>query len=100
MANGLLTNEELIDSLIIDLNNIPKLLINGQGILFCSTISSIGQRLANLKNALKDDLENKNKVIEELKRELQATDVGCTDMTLEEYAKYLKEKDGAEDGTK
>jgi hypothetical protein len=95
MANGLFTNEELIDSLIVDLNSIPKLLIDGQGILFCSIVSSMGQKLVNLKKGIKDDLENKNKVIEELKRALKETDVGCVDMTPEEY---LKEKDGAENG--
>ena len=95
MANGLLTNEELIDSLIIDLNNLPKLLMEGQNIAFCSTVSAMGHKLRNLKHGVTSDLESKVKVIEELKRQLQNANINLKEMTMEEY---IKMKDGAENG--
>lgn len=95
MANGLFTNDELIDSLIVDLNNLPKLLFEGQNIAFCSSISSMGQKLFNLKQGVKNDIESKIETIEDLKRQLQNANINLKDMTMEEY---IKMKDGAENG--
>ena len=95
MANGLLTNEELIDSLLVDLNTLPKLLMEGQNILFCTTISAMGQKLCNLKQGVKNDIESKVQTIEELKRQLRNANINLKEMSPEEY---FKDKDGAENG--
>lgn len=95
MGKGLLTNDDMIDSLIVDLNNLPKLLMEGQNIMFCRTISTMGQKLLNLKVGVKNDLENKIEIIEELKRQLKNANINLKEMTPESY---FKDKDGAENG--
>ena len=49
MGKGVYTNSELID---------------GQFIQFCSIVSQMGQKLLNLRNGVKADLDGKNNVIE------------------------------------
>ena len=95
MSKGLYTNEELTQSLIGDLNESVKLLMNGQYIVFCDRVSQMGQKLLNLKKGIKSDTDNKNKVIEELKRQIKELGGELTDMTPEEYFK----KDGGSNGT-
>ena len=94
MSNGLYTNEELAGSLIKDLNTLPRLLMNGQFIAFCDLVTQMGKKLSNLKEGIKSDIDNKNKVIEELKRQIKHLGGECTDMTPEEYFK----KDGGSNG--
>ena len=67
-GKGLMDNEGLCDSLLVDLNRIPKALMDGQNIQFCAIIQSMAQRLTKLKSGIKADLESKDKIIEELKR--------------------------------
>ncbi|MBQ1779223.1 MAG: hypothetical protein IIZ93_13800 [Acidaminococcaceae bacterium] len=86
MADGIHTSVELVDSLIIDLNNLPKDLIDGQFIQFCTKISQMGQKLINLRTGIKSDTENKNQIIEELKRQLRNAGSDIEDMTPEEFS--------------
>ena len=97
MGKGVYTNSELIDSLIVDLNNLPKELIDGQFIQFCSIVSQMGQKLLNLRNGVKADLDGKNKVIERLKEQLRNAGAEYTEYTPEEYIEKC-EKDGANNG--
>lgn len=99
MANGVYTNAELVETIIVDLNNLPKMLFDGQYIQFCTLVSQMGQKLINLRKTIDTDLKNREAIIETLKQQLRATGCNVNEMTMEEYAK-LKEKDGAEDGTK
>ena len=71
MGNGIYTNTELVDSLIVDLNNLPKELINGQFIHACTLISYMAQKLANLKKMMDSDLQSKDDYIAKLKEELK-----------------------------
>ena len=96
MAKGLYTNEELVDSLILDLNNLPKELINGQFIQFCTLIEQMGQKLALLRKDIPADIESKNKIIEELKQQLRNAGQEVEDLTPEEFTKKFSSKDGAE----
>lgn len=67
-GGGLYDNEGLCDTLLLDLNRLPKLLIEGQFIQACSVVSSMGQRLVNLKECIKKDLDSMKEKVEELKR--------------------------------
>ena len=67
-GKGFMDNEGMCDSLVFDVNSLVKLLINGQFIQFCSKVREITIKLANLKKGIHDDLESKDKIIEELKR--------------------------------
>ena len=71
MANGLYTNSELVDSIILDLNNLPKELIDGQFIQACSLITQMSQKLINLRKTIDSDLKSRDKTIENLKAEIR-----------------------------
>jgi len=94
MANGLFTNTELIDSLIIDLNALPKELINGQYIQFCTLVSQMGQKLVSLKKGVPADIESKNKIIEDLKEQLRNCGIEVVTIPVSDL-----KKDGANDGS-
>ena len=99
MAKDLMTNSELISSIIVDLNRLPKCLIDGQFIQFCNIVTSMGQKLVNLRNTIDNDLKNREKTIETLKEELRAAGHGVKDMTPQQFIDEVmdkEEKDGAE----
>lgn len=95
MGKGIYTNVELIESLILDLNNLPKELVDGQFIQFCTLVSQMGQKLANLRNGVQNDIDSKNKVIEQLKEQLRNAGAEVADYTPQEFLDKMK-KDGAE----
>ena len=99
MAKDLMTNSELISSIIVDLNSLPKCLIDGQFIQFCNIVTSMGQKLVNLRNTIDNDLKNREKTIETLKEELRAAGHGVKDMTPQQFIDEVmdkEEKDGVE----
>ena len=98
MANGIYTNSELIQTLIVDLNNLIKEQMSGQYIQACTIITQMTQKLINLKNSVDKDLESKDRYIEDLKQQLK--DAGCEviDMTAEELVEKIKEQEGKNDG--
>lgn len=99
MAKDILTNTELIDSIIGDLNSLPKKLIDGQFIQFCGTVYRMGQKLINLRNTIDNDIKNRNKTIETLKEELRNAGHEVDDMTPAEFIERMNHgKDGAENG--
>lgn len=98
MAKGLLTNAELVDTLIVDLNNLPKELIAGQFIQACSIVAQMGQKLLNLRNGIANDLKYKDERIEQLKEQLRSLGAEVTDMTPDEFMQKYGQKDGAENG--
>lgn len=67
-GKGLYDSQGLCDSLLNDLNRIPRTLMDGQNIQFCAVIQSMAQRLVLLKKGIKADLESKDKIIEDLKK--------------------------------
>lgn len=67
-GNGLYDNEGMCDSLVSDLNNTVKLIATGQYVLFCGKVYEMTVKLTNLKKGIREELESKNKIIEELKR--------------------------------
>ena len=67
-GNGLYDNEGLCDTLIADLNNLPKLLMTGQYIQYCATVTGMAQKLVNLKEGIRKDMESMKEKVEDLKR--------------------------------
>jgi hypothetical protein len=67
-GKGLYDNAGLCDTLLYDLNRIPKILMDGQYIQFCAVIQSMAQRITNLKQGIKNDTDSLKNNIEELKR--------------------------------
>lgn len=67
-GKGLYDNEGICDTLINDLNALPKVLMNGQYIQFCAMVASMAQRLVNLKKGIKNDMDSLKNRLEELKR--------------------------------
>ena len=82
-GKGLYDNEGLCDTLIADLNNLPKLLMTGQYIQYCAAVTGMAQKLANLKEGIKKDMDSMKENVEQLKR--------INDL-------LIAEKDGAENG--
>ena len=91
MADVTYTNKELIDTIIVDLNNLPGKLIAGQFIQFCTIVSQMGQKLINLRETIDADLKNREATIETLKRQLREMDCEVVDIPAEQLIK----KDGA-----
>ena len=67
-GKGLMDNEGLCDSLLIDLNNISKHLMTGQYIQFCALVVSMSQKLINLKKGITNDMQSMKDKLEEMKR--------------------------------
>ena len=89
-GKGLMDNEGLCDSLIIDLNNITKQLMTGQYIQFCTLVVSMSQKLINLKKGITNDMQSMKDKVEGLKR--------MNDDLVEQITGLPVEKDGAADG--
>ena len=52
-GNGLYDNSGLIDTLIVDCNQLPKTLIDNQFVLFGTTLAQMVQKLRCLKDGIK-----------------------------------------------
>lgn len=71
MAKGLMKNEELVDSIIVDFNSMLKEQISGQYIGACNMVTQIIQKLLNLKKGIANDLKAKDEKIEILKEHIK-----------------------------
>ena len=92
----MMTNEELLDTLVVDLNTLPKLLIDGNFIMFCGKISEMATKVVNLKKGFSADIQSKNKIIEQLKEQLRNAGAEVEDMKIDEFIEKYGKKDGAE----
>lgn len=68
-GGGLFDNIGLIDTLIVDCNELPKLLISGQGVGWCAKVVEMTQKLVNLKKGVRADVDSMRKQIETLVHE-------------------------------
>ena len=93
MANGIYSNVELIDSLIVDCNTAVKNCVGGQYVAFCNVIVQMVQKLANLKRSVVNDLKNREETIKSL--EYQLAELGCP---VEKIAPEELLKEGDVDG--
>lgn len=90
-GKGLMDNEGLCDSLLIDLNNISKQLMTGQYIQFCTLVVSMSQKLINLKKGITNDMQSMKDKLEELKR--------INDDLMEQISGLPVERNGDGNGT-
>lgn len=67
-GGGLFDSAGLIDTLIVDCNNVIKGAISGNYIQCASLLVQMVQKLAKLKDGIKHDLASKDAIIEDLKR--------------------------------
>ena len=67
-GKGLYDNEGVCDLLISDLNNLVKVLTGGQYVQFCVLVTGMAQKILNLKNGIKADMDSMKEKIEEAKR--------------------------------
>ena len=70
MANGFYSNEELIDTLILDCNDAVKHCVAGNYISFCAKMVEMVQKLGNLKVGVANDLRNREENIAMLEKRL------------------------------
>lgn len=59
-----LDNIGLIDSLIVDCNSLVQKIVAGEYIGFCAKTVEMVQKLANLKQGVKNDIESLKKQLE------------------------------------
>lgn len=71
MKNGIYTNQELIGTIINDLNDVLKLQNGGQHIQACAVVTGMAQKLVNLRQTIDDDLKNRDETISTLKARLR-----------------------------
>ena len=67
-GKGIYDSSGLIDTLIVDLNEIVKALADAQYIRFCVLVSEMAQKLAKLKVGVPRDLKSKDEIIADLQR--------------------------------
>ena len=92
---GLYSNEEIIDTIINDLNDVIKNAMYGNYVSSCTYVAYITQKLINLKKGISDDMRHKNEVIEDLKQQLRLYNPEMTDVKPEQFIDDLK-KDGVD----
>lgn len=66
-GKGLMDNEGLINSLIMDCNELPKTLMQGQYVHFCAKICEMVQKLSKLESGVKNDTKSREDMIKELR---------------------------------
>lgn len=89
-GKGLYDNEGLCDSLIMDCNNLVKILLSGNYVQFCNTIVQMVKKLVNLKEGIKKDMDSMKNKVEDLKR--------MNDSLVEQMTGLPAEKDGVKNG--
>ena len=96
MQKGLHTNSELIDTIIVDMNNMIKEALSGQYVQICYVVTAMTQKLMNLKKNIDADMTSKDRYIEQLKEQLRAEGIEVNEMSPEEFINKYGKKDGAE----
>lgn len=65
-GNGLFDSVGLIDSLLVDCNELPGALFNGRYVQFCSRLVQMVQKLSRLRDGVKSDIDSLQKQVEML----------------------------------
>lgn len=66
--NGLLDNVGLIETLIVDCERVMKALVSGEYMRFSALMVGMVQKLNNLHDGVKNDMESLKKQVEDLQR--------------------------------
>ena len=89
--SGLLTNKELINSIINDLNEYLKAQASGQMLQAAAIMAGVSQKLLNLYRTVDDDLKNRDETIDSLKHQLRAAGVEVIDVPPEKLEEVVNE---------
>ena len=92
--NGLYSNEELIDGMIVDCNKAVTAIAGGNGIVWCRIMVDLVTRLANLKEGIRRDMKNREDNIRLLTDRLKAAGIEVQTVDISE----IQKKEGATDG--
>lgn len=87
--SGLLTNKELINSIINDLNEYLKAQASGQMLQAAAIMAGVSQKLLNLYRTVDDDLKNRDETIDSLKQQLRAAGVEVIDVPPEKLEEVV-----------
>ena len=87
--SGLLTNKELINSIINDLNEYLKAQASGQMLQAAAIMAGVSQKLLNLYRTVDDDVKNRDETIETLKETLRQHGVEVVDVPPEKLEEAL-----------
>lgn len=79
------TNDEMIDTLIVDCNDAVKAVISGQTIQWCKLMYEMVVKLMNLKKGIRSDLENREETITVLMQQLRAAGVDIQTVDIGEF---------------
>ena len=89
--NGIYDNAGLCDTLIADLNDLPKALFDGQYINFCNTVAVMAKKLLNLKKGITADMASKTETIERLKDQLRNCGQTVQDLPPSEFIQRMQD---------
>ena len=67
-GNGLFDSNGLIDSMIMDCNELVKQLTHGDYVLFCQMVVQMVQKLSSLKKGINSDMKSLQEQIDDLVR--------------------------------
>ena len=67
-GGGLYDNEGLVDTIILDCNELIKMLFSGRYIEFCATLVAMVQKLGSLKNGIKNEKAAAREQMADLRR--------------------------------
>ena len=70
-GKGLYDNEGLCETLITDLNRLPRLLIDGQFIGACDLLAKMAQKANCIRKGIRNDMESRDEQIRKLTEKLQ-----------------------------
>ena len=65
-GKGFFDSQGLLDTLIIDCNELPKVLMTGSYVGFCAKIVDMVQKLSCLKDGIKKDMDSLREQVDEL----------------------------------
>ena len=92
MADGIYSNTELMDSVIVDLNDTLKEFMSGQYIQGCCRIAQMSQKLVNLRKTVDNDLKERDKYIKRLITMLNDAGVDYKEIPVEDFIKSVDSK--------
>lgn len=70
-GKGLYDNVGIIDTLTVDCNDLPRLLMTGHYVAFCAKVVEMVQKLSLLREGVKHDIADRDEQIKELQTQLE-----------------------------
>lgn len=70
-GGGLYDNIGFIDSLTVDCNDLPRLLIAGHYVAFCAKLVEMVKKLTLLRDGVQHDIEERDKQIKEFQQQIE-----------------------------